>query len=432
MPNWNSSPHPISDIRDWATLGRLELRPDFQRREVWSEAAKIMLIDTILKNVPMPKILVNSILRDGVTYRVVIDGQQRLAAIIGFLRDKFALASPCAVPYQGLKFSGLPSQVQSEILRYKLDLNEISEANESELREIYSRVNKYNVSLNRQELRKADYPGSFLNLSEKIAQSEYFERAKVFTVASIRRYGDVEFTSELIAALLNGPQDKKLSLDAFYERLMVWDNADQDRIVKLFDDVFRDLDSIFNENFPIHGTRFRQRADFYSLFLAIAELRTEGFGLEGKDLDLLRKDLEIIDYNAKPSSEYKFFSEYGIRCSTDANSEPSRKWRIQYLKSFLSGTYVGVPTQGVRHKWGSLLIEMSSSILGCPPAWQLDTCGQCKEDLDGDDEPIPVWRRSSSIFQFSNVNWIHPHCFKAVADQWISLGTEEAQGGNLS
>ena len=118
MPNWNSSPHPISDIRDWATLGRLELRPDFQRREVWSEAAKIMLIDTILKNVPMPKILVNSILRDGVTYRVVIDGQQRLAAIIGFLRDKFALASPCEVPYQGLKFSGLPSQVQSEILRY--------------------------------------------------------------------------------------------------------------------------------------------------------------------------------------------------------------------------------------------------------------------------------------------------------------------------
>ena len=36
MVSWNSSPHPISDIRDWSEANRLELQPDFQRREVWS------------------------------------------------------------------------------------------------------------------------------------------------------------------------------------------------------------------------------------------------------------------------------------------------------------------------------------------------------------------------------------------------------------
>ena len=53
MVHWNSSPHPISDIRDWSEAGRLELRPDFQRRGVWSSPARIMLMDTILRDVPI-------------------------------------------------------------------------------------------------------------------------------------------------------------------------------------------------------------------------------------------------------------------------------------------------------------------------------------------------------------------------------------------
>lgn len=38
---WESYSHPISDIRDWDNNNRLELKPDFQRNEVWSRAAQI-------------------------------------------------------------------------------------------------------------------------------------------------------------------------------------------------------------------------------------------------------------------------------------------------------------------------------------------------------------------------------------------------------
>ena len=49
---WESYSHPISDVRDWKDGCRLELRPDFQRNEVWTKAAQIMLIDTIIwKNI---------------------------------------------------------------------------------------------------------------------------------------------------------------------------------------------------------------------------------------------------------------------------------------------------------------------------------------------------------------------------------------------
>ncbi len=79
---WESYSHPISDIRDWDNNNRLELKPDFQRNEVWSRAAQIMLIDTIIKGIPIPKIYIKSVMHNGNTYRVVIDGQQRLTAIL--------------------------------------------------------------------------------------------------------------------------------------------------------------------------------------------------------------------------------------------------------------------------------------------------------------------------------------------------------------
>ncbi|WP_214069592.1 DUF262 domain-containing protein [Photorhabdus hainanensis] len=58
---WVSTTHPISDIRDWNDAGTLILQPDYQRREVWGIAAKIMLIDSIMNAIPMPKIFLITI-----------------------------------------------------------------------------------------------------------------------------------------------------------------------------------------------------------------------------------------------------------------------------------------------------------------------------------------------------------------------------------
>lgn len=58
--DFSSSHYPISDIKEWRDTNKLEIRPDFQRKAVWSLIAQKMLIDTIIKKIPMPKIYLES------------------------------------------------------------------------------------------------------------------------------------------------------------------------------------------------------------------------------------------------------------------------------------------------------------------------------------------------------------------------------------
>lgn len=54
---WKSKVYQIADVKEWSNANLLELKPDVQRTAVWSKAAQIALIDTIILNIPMPKIL---------------------------------------------------------------------------------------------------------------------------------------------------------------------------------------------------------------------------------------------------------------------------------------------------------------------------------------------------------------------------------------
>ena len=208
--SWNSYKHPISDIRDWNRNNRLELKPDFQRNEVWTKAAQIMLIDTIIRGIPIPKIYIKSIIHEGNTYRVVLDGQQRLTAILKFVEDKLKLGKPYEGEYFGKTFSELPLDVQNDILRYTIDINEIFNPTDDQIRDLYARVNKYTVQLNKQELRKADFPGDFISLSEELSEMEFFEKSKIFSVKQRRRMLDVEYIEDLFA---NNPDEKKSVLN---------------------------------------------------------------------------------------------------------------------------------------------------------------------------------------------------------------------------
>lgn len=415
MKTWNSSPHPISDIRDWHRSGRLEIRPAFQRKEVWSQAAKVMLIDTILRSIPMPKVFVSSVIKDMQVHRTVIDGQQRISSVLSFLEDEFVLAEPYSGEFIGRRFSQLPVEVQAAVLQYRIDFNEAIEFTDEELRETYLRLNKYAVALTKQELRRADFPGRFLSLSERLASLDYLEECRIFTVANRRRLADVEFVSEILAGLIAGPQDKKESLDDFYLKYASWDKEAETSIHDRFMTVMGDLAKIFTTDFNLATTRFKQKADFYSLVLAIDELRSLGGSLEGVPLSDLQNDLRCLDQIIEPEASARDCRAYAIRCVSQANTIGSRRWRQGFLRSILAGTYLRAKPVGDTAILFARLFEDwdrgDGSEFGCPPPnW---VCPVCDGEIEsGRDKFLIGWHSGSNVFQLENALHIHVDCVR--------------------
>ncbi len=388
--NWSSPTHPISDIREWKRSSRLELQPDFQRNVVWTKSAQIALIDTILREIPFPKIYIKAKIRDENTYRIVIDGQQRMTAILEFVENRLRLKkthlSAQFETYDGKLFHELPNEARNRVLQYKVDFNELADPSDEEVRDMYARINKYTVQLNKQELRRADYPGDLMSVAEELSDFPYFDEAKMFSAGQKRRMLDVEFILELLCIILEGEQDKKDCLDDFCDRYVTLNgtfpeenngclrniipklfcaenpNGEQPAemegflvrlsrmsdggkaLVYRFCKILADVAIIFEKSFPIAQTRFKQKADFYSLFSCINEYQKCGRSLSDDKLSEIRVKLRDLNSGIAPHSDDQAFSDYAIRCISDANSLSTRKWRREFLDKHLSFAYTKDPT----------------------------------------------------------------------------------------
>lgn len=429
---WQSSPHTIADIREWNGNGTLLLQPDYQRREVWGDAARVMLIDSILNEIPMPKIFVSKAIKDKRTYRSVIDGQQRITTILTFLNDGFPLEGPYSGPYVGKKFSELPPDVCDEFLLYSIDFNEASGLLPEELREVYSRVNKYLVPLNRQELRKADFPGDFLKIAEELANLDVLDDMGIFNATARRRSLDVEYVSELLAAQLRGISDKKDAIDECCRDYAVWPAAESAAARAEFEGAIADIANVFDATYPMKKTRWKQKADFYSFFFAVLTLRREGLVLP-VDLRILRQDLTLLDDRIAPTSEVPILSQYAVYCVSQANSASSRNWRMAFMRAILRGTYAGSigdkEQRDIVSKTASELrfaIDPNFNGDGCPPAEGF-ICGGCGGHDEGETslaKSILYWPAGSTVFQLSNAKWAHARCKGNVNPVAIIEGTD--------
>lgn len=410
--NWNSSPHPISDIRDWNDLGRLEINPAYQRGAVWSPSAKIMLIDSIVSDIPMPKILVSKIMVNGSTHRIIIDGQQRVRTILEFLNGEFNLTSPYEGTLKGKYFKDFDEDEKNSFLSYQIDFNESSGLTDEEIREVYSRLNKYTFALNKQELRRADFPGDFLDLSQDLSENENLNNFNLFTPSNRKRLGDVEYTSELLAILINGIQDKKTNLDSFYINYTKWDPKEKKLISARFKNIAIFINSLFT-NKPVKDTRFRQKSDFYSLFVVSDIFLQLDKILVESDKKIIFDQIETLDWGISPSSEVTFFQQYAVRCVSDANSHSSRLWRSKFLFTLLFHPFTG---NDLTEDQTRMLISILSDLPYlndsgmCPIAYPV--CIHCGNmNTSKDDRLLVGWGRNHKQF-LSTAFWVHQNCRK--------------------
>ena len=264
----------VADFQQWANRGELVLQPKFQRRQTWSYTARSYFIDTILRNLPVPIIYLRHQIELGKarTIREVVDGQQRLRAVLDYLDDQFTVSKVHNPDLGGLLFSELPEHIKESLLSYLFPVERLVGATDAEVLDMFARLNTYTVKLNRQELRNARYSGEFKVTVYALALDHlaFWINNRIFTHTRIARMAEAEFASELVVAMLAGLQDKKTSLTPFYKK---YDERfrQAERVKQQFHSTMNTIGQIFSER--LSKTPFRRRPLFYSLFCVVYDAR---------------------------------------------------------------------------------------------------------------------------------------------------------------
>ena len=277
------------DFFQWREAGSLELTPKFQRRGVWTAAARSFFVDTLLRQMPVPPIYIRMVQSEDRKHSVrqVIDGQQRISCVLDYLDGKFRLSRTLPGSWAGKTFEGLTPDEQQQITTYTLSSELFYGISDSEVLQIFARLNTYSVPLNAQELRNGRYFGLFKQSVYELAHEhlEFWRRHGIFSERSIARMLEVELTSELVIAQIEGMQDKKSSIDQVYTK---YDDQYPDR--HLNERHFRSVIDSVNETFgnSLSQTEFSRVPLFYTLFCAIVHYQ---YGLPHLDLITPRKEL---------------------------------------------------------------------------------------------------------------------------------------------
>ncbi|WP_455901141.1 DUF262 domain-containing protein [Rhodococcus gordoniae] len=273
----------VTDFLGWHRQGELNLRPYFQRGDVWTPKAKSYLIDTLIRGYPVPIIYLQN-KQDRKTLknvRQVVDGQQRLRTILSYIdpdsindrepSDQFSILRTHNDEFAGMAFSDLPDSARDQIANTELSVHVLQSAiSDQQLLQLFARLNSTGEKLTDQELRNAEFHGSFKTLAYRLSyeQLDRWRDWGVFNPRAIARMRDVELTSEFMAYTLNGLQGRsKAALDATYRKYddeFPWQAQVESRISS----TLAGVDSIYRQ-IGDESSRLRSVSWLYTLFAAV-------------------------------------------------------------------------------------------------------------------------------------------------------------------
>jgi hypothetical protein len=253
---------PISQFQQAKVSGTLIVSPEYQRRPVWAKKDQMLLMDSVARGVPIGAITLY--VNDSAGYDVfeVIDGKQRLSAILSFLGNdltiKTSLITGAALDddefnidedevtgkFHEKSFQNLAKPERMRILQYKVPIFVVTGERASAIR-AFARMNRNTYTLKPQEIRNAffcdtTFLATAIGLVEDIDAATLGDTGKAGTSLLVSlggvsrqawdRMQDVQLASELLILLLHGAQHRRDSLDSYYN---LYRNPTGDALKKL-------------------------------------------------------------------------------------------------------------------------------------------------------------------------------------------------------
>ncbi len=171
MAELTSQPTPIQTIYDWYRSGKLMVNRNYQRKLVWTLAEKQKLIDSIMNRYPIPLVLLAEPQGSDPAVFEIIDGMQRLHAILSFIENSYPTADDMFFDTDEFprakderesgKFSidknsrNLTRSDVAKVLDYVLPVSIIRNASPAVVTDVFNRINSYGHKLSEQERRQA-------------------------------------------------------------------------------------------------------------------------------------------------------------------------------------------------------------------------------------------------------------------------------------
>ena len=368
----------ITDLVNLYEDELLNLEPGFQRQSVWSERDRAKLMDSILRNYPLPTVFFYRRQEEGRIIYDVIDGKQRLESILMFMgeiRGRYRLRTQLdghdEREWIDWKWLG-KRKMQHLVTGYRIPVIEV-DGDMGDIIDIFVRINSTGKALTPQEQRRAKYYNSpFLKEADRIARrhERYFLDGHILSKGQISRMKHVELVCELMLSIHRGDVlNKKSALD----RVMKADSFTVRDIAKTSYKTVALLNRV-RRMFPkLRSTRFSKVTDFYSLAVLIAKFDEDGLILTDSKRNRLAWDLLVafsnkVDEvgerrrkleNVKPELElYRHYLQTVLQATDEYNQ---RKTRENILRGILSSLFIrkdsqrGFSAEQRRIMWNGLL-----------------------------------------------------------------------------
>jgi hypothetical protein len=346
----------VLDLQNLYEHGHLNLEPGFQRQSVWNERDRAKLIESILRNYPLPAIFLYKREEEGILVYDVIDGKQRLESILmfmGSMRGRFDTRTqlPNADSIEWVNWSLLKHRhLQHLVTACELPVIEV-DGEIGEIIDVFVRINSTGKALTSQEKRHARYYNSpFLKEAARLATrfESYFLDNDIFSPGQISRMKHVELACELMLSLIQGDVlNKKTALD----RVMATKSFDGRQLGKASRMVTTTLNRI-RRMFPqLRTTRLCQVTDFYTLAVLIGKFEQEGLILTDRYRNRLAWDLleafstqvdEVRELQRKAKgarADQELYRDYLLTVSQMTDDVAQRRKREQILRGILESLF---------------------------------------------------------------------------------------------
>ncbi|MGA7793069.1 MAG: DUF262 domain-containing protein [Candidatus Acidiferrales bacterium] len=404
---------------------QINLEPGFQRKSVWTTSDRIRLIQSILAGYPIPSIFLYKRVHNGRNVYDVIDGKQRLETILmfeqvgRFKRDRFDVKldlgeddGPLWYDWPIIRKS-FPNR-RAALDGYKIQTVEVT-GELGQIIDLFVRINSTGKRLTSGEKRHAKfYTSRFLKEAENLVRKfhKFLVGEKILTPAQIDRMKGTELFAELLMSIYNGgPINKKTALD----RAIGNDGVNGNSLAKISREFVGTLNRL-KKMFPeLKQTRFRNSAEFYSLFLLIWEMDKEGFVLADRKRNkiatvLLRKLSKGVDELREgirklkpPKASQRLYADYLLTVQGDTDSSANRERRRALLKGLLWSLY------DRKDEKRGFTSEQRRTIWGTD---EKQVCSKCKKPLSWNDytvDHIVAYSRGGKT-SVKNAQPMHKRC----------------------